>query len=71
MKSAQLVCLLILQRWVYAFRIGKGLYDKTNNGLERMNQKFKYSFLNKRTNYSLSMLLKILLESFVATAIKT
>lgn len=54
-----------LQMWVFAHRVGKGLYDRTNNGVERMNRTFKYTFLQKRRNNTLSTLIRILVECFV------
>ena len=61
---------LLFQHWVFAYHIGKGLYNKTNNGLERMSYNFKRNYLNLRTNYTLSQLICIIIECFVPTFIK-
>ena len=58
------------QRWVLAFRTGLGLYDRTNNGLERLNFLLKCSFLNMRVNNTLSDLIDILMRVFIPTLIK-
>ena len=52
------------------YHIGKGLYNKTSNGLERMNYNFKRNYLNLTTNYTLSQLIHIIIECFVPTFIK-
>ena len=53
------------QMWVQAYRIGKQLYDNTNNGIEAQNKAFKYSFLNCCRNLSMSHLIYLLVDIFV------
>ena len=55
------------QMWVQAYRVGKQLYDNTNNGIEAQNKAFKYSFLNCCRNMSMSRLIYLLVEIFVPT----
>ena len=52
------------QMWVQAYRIGKQLYDNTNNGIEAQNKAFKYS-LNCCRNLSMSHLIYLLVDIFV------
>ena len=59
-----------LQMWVFMYRIGKQLYDHTNNGVESKNRIFKYNFLNCSHNLLMSRLLCLLVEMFVPTQIK-
>ena len=54
-----------IQMWVHAYRVGKQLYDNTNNGIEAQNKAFKYSFLNCCRNMSMSRLIYLLVEIFV------
>ena len=56
-----------LQTWVQAFRVGRQLYDNTNNGIEAQNKMFKYSFLNCCQNMSMSRLIYLLIHVFVPT----
>ena len=51
--------------WVRYHRVKRHLFVTTNNGLERMNQTFKHDFLKKRTNYTLSNMLRCLVEVFI------
>ena len=51
--------------WVQAYRIGKQLYDNTNNGIEAQNKAFKYSFLNCCCNLLMSRLIYLLVDIFV------
>ena len=48
----ELFIFVCLQMWVQAFRVGRQLYDNTNNGIEAQNKMFKYSFLNCCQNMS-------------------
>ncbi|KAK3755969.1 hypothetical protein QZH41_016829, partial [Actinostola sp. cb2023] len=52
------------KRWVWAFREeGFAVMVNTNNGLERQNKLFKYSYLHNHKNTSLSGMLNILIEN--------
>nr|XP_047123464.1 uncharacterized protein LOC124806506 [Hydra vulgaris]XP_047123465.1 uncharacterized protein LOC124806506 [Hydra vulgaris]XP_047123466.1 uncharacterized protein LOC124806506 [Hydra vulgaris]XP_047123467.1 uncharacterized protein LOC124806507 isoform X1 [Hydra vulgaris] len=56
----------IQKRWVVAYRKDRILLDvNTNNGTERQNLSFKYSFLEKRKNSSLTTMLSICIEEFL------
>ncbi|XP_065665969.1 uncharacterized protein LOC136087358 isoform X2 [Hydra vulgaris] len=58
--------LCIQKRWVFAYRLDRILLNvNTNNGTERQNQYFKYSFLEKRKNSSLTAMLSICIEEFL------
>nr|XP_047143262.1 uncharacterized protein LOC124817350 isoform X4 [Hydra vulgaris] len=58
--------LCIQKRWVVAYRKDRILLDvNTNNGTERQNLSFKYSFLEKRKNSSLTTMLSICIEEFL------
>nr|XP_047131654.1 uncharacterized protein LOC124810593 isoform X2 [Hydra vulgaris]XP_047142244.1 uncharacterized protein LOC124816635 [Hydra vulgaris] len=58
--------LCIQKRWVFAYRLDRILLNvNTNNGTERQNQSFKYSFLEKRKNSSLTAMLSICIEEFL------
>nr|XP_047146764.1 uncharacterized protein LOC124819320 [Hydra vulgaris] len=58
--------LCIKKRWVSAYRQDRLLLNvNTNNGIERQNQSFKYSFLEKRKNSSLTAMLSICIEEFL------
>ena len=51
--------------WVWAFRQDRFLVNcNTNNGIERQNESFKYSFLERRKTNSLTTMLTILIEEF-------
>lgn len=55
-----------LQKWVWAFRSESFIVGvHTNNGLERQNQVFKYTYLKHHKNNSLSGVLSILIEEFL------
>ena len=54
-----------LQMWVQAYRVGRQLYDNTNNGIEAQNKTFKYSFLNCCRNMSMLRLIYLLVQVFV------
>ena len=56
---------VLLQMWVQAYRVGKQLYDNTNNGIEAQNKAFKYAFLNCCRNMTMSRLLYILVDVFM------
>ena len=56
--------------WVQFYRYDAHLFASTNNGLERMNQTFKHDFLKRRTNYTLSMMLRILVEAYIPTSLR-
>ena len=52
--------------WVWAYRKNRLLVNiNTNNGIERQNKTFKYSYLAQRKNTSLSGMLEILIEEFL------
>ena len=61
----ELFIFVCLQMWVQAFRVGRQLYDNTNNGIEAQNKTFKYSFLNCCRNMSMSRLIYLLIHVFV------
>ena len=61
----ELFIFVCLQMWVQAFRVGRQLYDNTNNGIEAQNKTFKYSFLNCCQNMSMSRLIYLLIHVFV------
>ena len=51
--------------WVWAFHQDRFLVNcNTNNGIERQNESFKYSFLERRKTNSLTTMLTILVEEF-------
>ncbi|XP_065641395.1 uncharacterized protein LOC124812064 [Hydra vulgaris] len=55
----------IFQRWVWAYRQNHLLVNlNTNNGVERQNKSFKYFYLQRFKNYSLTGMLTILIEEF-------
>eukprot|EP00794_Sanderia_malayensis_P018489 gene18489-20338_t len=55
--------LSIKKRWIWAYRQKRLLIScNTNNGVERQNESFKYSYLSKRWNTSLTGMLTILIE---------
>ncbi|XP_065643066.1 uncharacterized protein LOC136074655 [Hydra vulgaris] len=59
--------LCIQKRWVFAYRQDRLLLSvNTNNGIERQNQSFKYSFLEKRKNSSITSMLTICIEEFLS-----
>ncbi|XP_073244010.1 uncharacterized protein [Porites lutea] len=54
------------QRWVCAF--WKECFNvrvNTNNGVERQNKLFKYSYLKSHKNNSLTVMLTVLIEDFL------
>ena len=52
--------------WVWAYRKDRFLVSvNTNNGVERQNRTFKYSYLARRKNASLTGMLTILVEEFL------
>ena len=53
----ELFIFVCLQMWVQAFRLGRQLYDNTNNGIEAQNKTFKYLFLNCCRNMSMLRLI--------------
>ncbi|KAL5014150.1 hypothetical protein ScPMuIL_008420 [Solemya velum] len=55
----------ITKRWVWAYRFGFGLLVNTNNGLERQNKVFKYTYLEEKKNNSLSAMVKILITDYL------
>ena len=61
----ELFLFVYVQMWVQAFRVGRQLYDNTNNGIEAQNKTFKYSFLNCFWNMSMSRLIYLLIHVFV------
>ena len=55
------------QRWVWACRKERFLVNvNTNNGVERQNESFKYSYLQQFKNSSTTGMLTILVEEFLA-----
>lgn len=69
-SSPFLMSNFVFQKWVLAYRVGRGMYDLTNNGLERMNYSVKARFLGKHVNNALSDLINILLRCFIPTLLK-
>lgn len=57
--------LFMFQRWSWAFRNGKGLLVNTNNGLERQNKIFKYKYLEEKKNYSMSGMVRVLVQEYL------
>ena len=54
---------MLLQRWCWAYRNGRLLVNfNTNNGVERQNESFKYSYLQRHKNSSITGMLTILME---------
>ena len=54
--------------WVWAFRQDPFLVNcNTNNGIERQNESFKYSFLERQKTNSLTTMLTILIEEFFSS----
>ena len=51
--------------WVHCFRRDRHLFATTNNGVESMNSIFKHKVLSKKGNYSLSVMLKFVVEKFI------
>ena len=55
-----------LQRWCWAYQNGRLLVNcNTNNGVERQNESFKYSYLQRHKNSSITRTLSILIEDFL------
>ncbi|XP_030852376.1 uncharacterized protein LOC105440124 [Strongylocentrotus purpuratus] len=53
------------KRWVWGNRCNKGVQVNTNNGLERQNGIFKYSFLEKKNYTSISGMISILILEYL------
>ncbi|KAK3093881.1 hypothetical protein FSP39_021404, partial [Pinctada imbricata] len=53
------------ERWVWAYRFGRGVLVNTNNGLERQNKLFKYTFLEQKKNNSLSAMVTTLVNDYL------
>ena len=54
------------QRWVWAYRQERFLVSvNTNNGIERLNESFKYQYLNDRNKSSLSGMIAMLVEDIL------
>ena len=61
--------ILILQRWVWAYRKDRfNVTVNTNNGIERQNRSFKYDFLSNHRDTSLSGMLSVLVTQFLPTS---
>nr|XP_047133456.1 uncharacterized protein LOC124811602 isoform X2 [Hydra vulgaris] len=55
------------EKWIWAYRQDRLLVNlNTNNGLERQNESFKYSYLQRHKNSSLTGMLTLLIEEFFA-----
>uniref|UniRef100_A0A7M5VBX8 Uncharacterized protein n=1 Tax=Clytia hemisphaerica TaxID=252671 RepID=A0A7M5VBX8_9CNID len=58
--------LQIKERWVWAYRKDRFMVNiNTNNGVERQNESFKYSYLQRFKNSSLTGMLTKLIENFL------
>nr|XP_054765901.1 uncharacterized protein LOC129272829 [Lytechinus pictus] len=53
------------KRWVWAFRADTGLQVNTNNGLERQNKLFKYKYLEKKNDHSISGMVTVLVNEYL------
>ena len=59
-------CQMLLWRWCWAYRNDRLLVNcNTNNGVERQNESFKYSYLQRHKNSSVTGMLSILIEEFL------
>lgn len=57
---------ITFQRWVWAYRQERVLVSvNTNNGIERLNESFKYMYLKDRNKSSLSGMIAILVEEIL------
>ena len=57
---------MLLQRWCWPHRKDRLLVNcNTNNGVERQNQSFKYSYLQLHKNSPITGMLLILTEEFL------
>ena len=57
---------ITFQRWVWAYRQERVLVSvNTNNGIERLNESFKYQYLKDRNKSSLSGMIAILVEEIL------
>nr|XP_047137883.1 uncharacterized protein LOC124814333 [Hydra vulgaris] len=64
-KYIETYWLPIKERWVWAYCQNRLLVNlNTNNGVERQNKSFKYFYLQRFKNYSLTGMLTILIEEF-------
>ncbi|XP_065682326.1 uncharacterized protein LOC124811828 [Hydra vulgaris] len=64
-KYIETYWLTIIERWVWAYRQNRLLVNlNTNNGVERQNKSFKYSYLQQFNSSSLTGMLTILIEEF-------
>ncbi|XP_065643781.1 autophagy-related protein 16-like isoform X2 [Hydra vulgaris] len=55
------------ERWIWAYRQDRLLVNlNTNNGLERQNETFKYTYLQRHKNSSITGMLTLLIEEFFA-----
>ena len=64
--SGAFIFLAYIKRWVWAFRKDRlpvAVY--TNNGVERLNEDFKYKFLASHRDKTLSGMLSILVTEFI------
>ena len=58
--------LITFQPWVWAYRQERVLVSvNTNNGIERLNESFKYQYLKDRNKSSLSGMIAILVEEIL------
>ncbi|KAH3775196.1 hypothetical protein DPMN_176595 [Dreissena polymorpha] len=53
-----------MQRWARCYRAGLNINVHTNNGLERLHQSFKRSYLKGKTQATLSRTVNSLIEQF-------
>ena len=59
-------CQMLLKWWCWTYRNDCLLVNcHTNNGVERQNESFKYSYLQRHKNWSVTGMLSILIEGFL------
>ena len=60
-----------IKRWVWAYRKDRfNVAINTNNGIERQNRSFKYDFLAKQRDTSLSGMLTVLVTQFLPSSFR-
>ena len=63
---------MLLQRWCWAYPNDRLLIScNTNNGVDRQNKSFKYSYLQRHKNSSKTRMLSILIEEFLLDKYET
>nr|XP_047145380.1 uncharacterized protein LOC124818467 [Hydra vulgaris] len=59
--------LQIKEKWIWGYRQDRFLVNlNTNNGIERQHESFKYSYLQRHKNSSITGMLTLLIEEFFA-----